>query len=511
MSWPEVRVEARLDADGTLHVRERQVILFDGAWNGGERTFRVGRGQRLHFERLLRETDDGRMVELRRGDLEQVDRWDFTDRRTLRWRSRARDDPPFASSTVVYVLEYTLAGVLVRSGESGRLLDHDFAFPDRSWPIGAILVRIVFDPAWQAAEAGPLHLDGGPLPPGAGFVARVPLRWSGAGEPPSAAGDGLPAARRAALAAVLVALFAAAASALLGHARSRGQLTPPVDATAHYRDRGYDPAEKIRDALKRAVGRLAPEGPAVRRGVWLLAGALLLAGAVVGATGGEDPPLVLTVHAVLWPLLLVAAMASRLRRRVTGFAPLALAIAALLAAWAAFVIWLSAGGLSADPAWILAHACFWAAGLALALALGRTPLGPEEMAVRKRLAASRAHLACELRREEPRLEDSWLPYLLAFGLGPDVDRWFRAHGAPGDAAGAVGPAVDAGGSGAASGSLDPSPRWTGGGGAFSGGGATGTWAALGGIAASIPSPSSGSSDSGGNGGSSSGGGGAGGW
>jgi uncharacterized membrane protein YgcG len=141
----------------------------------------------------------------------------------------------------------------------------------------------------------------------------------------------------------------------------------------------------------------------------------------------------------------------------------------------------------------------------VAAALARTPLGAEEMALRKRLAAARAHLERELARERPRLDDTWIPYLLALGLGPDVDRWFGAYGRAGRTTWASDSATQ-GGSGASGGA----PRWTGGAGAFSGGGATGTWAALGAIAASIAAPSS-SSGSGSGGGSSSGGGGGGGW
>jgi len=62
LSWRTLEVEARLDGEGDLHVRERQVIVFDGDWNGGERRFRLAPGQRLRFERLLRETPEGGTV-----------------------------------------------------------------------------------------------------------------------------------------------------------------------------------------------------------------------------------------------------------------------------------------------------------------------------------------------------------------------------------------------------------------------------------------------------------------
>src|SRR5207245_1133767 len=35
--WRSLEVSARLDADGRLHVSERQAMVFSGDWNGGER------------------------------------------------------------------------------------------------------------------------------------------------------------------------------------------------------------------------------------------------------------------------------------------------------------------------------------------------------------------------------------------------------------------------------------------------------------------------------------------
>ena len=48
--WRAFDVKARLDASGALHVVEAQTMVFDGDWNGGERTFRVLPGQGLAFE-----------------------------------------------------------------------------------------------------------------------------------------------------------------------------------------------------------------------------------------------------------------------------------------------------------------------------------------------------------------------------------------------------------------------------------------------------------------------------
>jgi hypothetical protein len=58
LDWRTLDVTARLDKDGALHVTERHGMVFDGDWNGGERTFRIGAGQGLHFESITR-IDEG--------------------------------------------------------------------------------------------------------------------------------------------------------------------------------------------------------------------------------------------------------------------------------------------------------------------------------------------------------------------------------------------------------------------------------------------------------------------
>src|SRR5688572_33394368 len=84
------------------------------------------------------------------------------------------------------------------------------------------------------------------------------------------------------------------------------------------------------------------------------------------------------------------------------------------------------------------------------------------LAFRKRLAAARAHFISELARDEPSLRDQWMPWILAFGLGKQIDDWSARQSAP---------TTDlAGGSGSSSSSSEPSSdRWTG----FAGGGSAG--------------------------------------
>ncbi|HET9210324.1 MAG TPA: hypothetical protein VFR03_07990, partial [Thermoanaerobaculia bacterium] len=54
LHWSDLAVRARLDAEGILHVEERQVMVFTGDWNGGERRFNLRLGQHLHLQSLTR-------------------------------------------------------------------------------------------------------------------------------------------------------------------------------------------------------------------------------------------------------------------------------------------------------------------------------------------------------------------------------------------------------------------------------------------------------------------------
>ena len=174
--WRLLDVEARLDRDGRLHVRESQTMVFDGDWNGGERRFNLRPGQRLDFARLLRhDPTSGTYRELRSGPLDQVDNYGWHSQNTLRWRSRLPSDPPFAGQAITYVLEYSLGGIVSRQG-TGYLLDHDFVFPERSGRIEKARVRLDLDPVWQGRIAFPVIQEMTALPPGQGLVIALDLQ-----------------------------------------------------------------------------------------------------------------------------------------------------------------------------------------------------------------------------------------------------------------------------------------------------------------------------------------------
>ena len=173
--WPRLEVEARLDAQGKLHVTERQTFSFTGDWNGGERIFNLRSGQGIEFKRMTRR-DAGAVADrpMVRGSLSTVDNFDWRDKKTLRWRARQPGDPVFNNTRITYTLEYILSGVLQRT-EDGYRLDHDFAFPDRRGVIEQLVITLQLDPAWQADRPSPIRREQRNLQPGQSAVLTLEL------------------------------------------------------------------------------------------------------------------------------------------------------------------------------------------------------------------------------------------------------------------------------------------------------------------------------------------------
>jgi uncharacterized membrane protein YgcG len=187
LHWKSLDVKARLDAQGNLYVVETHDMVFDGEWNGGERSFRVMPGQSLTLQSVTRIGPDGTRHPLAQGDLSSVDAWNWSSPDVLRWRSRLPSDPPFSQTELVYEIAYMLSGILVKQGGAAYRLDNDFAFPDREWPIDAFTLTLTLDPAWKpeapfTGSVGPVALHGRQ-----GYVVTLPLAYVGKGEPDAAA------------------------------------------------------------------------------------------------------------------------------------------------------------------------------------------------------------------------------------------------------------------------------------------------------------------------------------
>ncbi|MEP6995239.1 MAG: DUF2207 domain-containing protein, partial [Acidobacteriota bacterium] len=215
LRWSAFDVKARLDAAGNLHVVETQHMVFDGDWNGGERTFRLFQGQALALESVARIDSDGTRHPLSQGELSAVDEWAWSSPNVLRWRSRLPSDPPFANAELVYELTYTLHGILQKRG-STYVLDHDFAFAEREWPIQEFALALALDPVWKPEKPFIGTFRTGALPPRQGFVVTVPLAYTGSAQPEAVGGLASPRQRQA-----LWILFGAAILVLYFSWRSR--------------------------------------------------------------------------------------------------------------------------------------------------------------------------------------------------------------------------------------------------------------------------------------------------
>jgi uncharacterized membrane protein YgcG len=291
----------------------------------------------------------------------------------------------------------------------------------------------------------------------------------------------------------------------------------------HYRQRGFDPAGKIKSPLAKRVGALLGLGGDGRRPAsperrisgrpfgWLVLAAIGLAAAGIARRPHELPVFLGPALAGIVIFVIASLLAAAWRSRAGGDARRAFGFLLLPLVFCGMVIATLLGGSRAGTLTLGALALLAAALAEGVLRAARSRATPEAIALKRDLAAARRYFQAELRGASPGLDDAWFPYLLGLGLGPHVDRWFRAFGSmsSGSATAAAGGGSPLGSSGRAGGG------WSGGGGAFGGAGASGSWAAAAGsLAAGVPTPSSsggGSGGGGGGGGGSSGGGGGGGW
>ena len=589
LHWRAVDVNARLDRDGNLHVVERQTIVFDGDWNGGERDFGLRSGQNVHVHRITR-IEDGREIVLERGDLDSVDRWNYATSGVVRWRSRLPDDPPFENREITYVLDSTYTNVLTPEGKRFRLA-HDFGLPNRDGVIERFRLDLQFDPAWNMQNVRETRA---PLEPGQSLIVNTDLAYAGDGWPAGVTRP-LPwwvgpaaVAFFAICAALLIRKFirderesgrfvplpaqfdpellrlkpelAGAAwdagvgppevAALLARMAQEGKITTRAEGDVlhlklevdrnelsgyesvlawklfitdetdttkikeHYKGTGFNPGALIRPGVESALAETIPQWTTQvqRFNPWLHVATiptalLFVIGAAVLSPGPGAIMLVLFPGSVFTIIAWVVAWF--MSRAITDFTRAFIVPAILMGIPSLGFV---AGALTVTDSRVgvvlpFALALWLLASLHLVLNLLKIRDPREVIAFRKRIAGARKFFIEQLQLPQPAMRDEWFPYVLAFGLGTQVDRWFRAFG------GASASSSWSSSTTSSSSSSSSSSSWTGGGGAFGGAGATGSWAvAAGAIAAGVASPSSsGGGGGGGGGGSSSGGGGGGGW
>lgn len=296
----------------------------------------------------------------------------------------------------------------------------------------------------------------------------------------------------------------------------------------HYRKKGFDAAGLIRAGLEVRAAAILPPGRKPWR-VPYVATLLYLGGAfLIGREwqSGRTTTAVAAVFAFgVLPLMLVARqLGLRFHANIqwgpmkafSTFVPAALAVGA-----AALYLWRWAeSGVVPVSDWFVAGIVMLALSVFFAgVGALKSTQHHAALAFRKTLASGREFFVAELAKERPALRDEWFPWVLAFGLGKQMDSWSALPTSGPSATRSSGgrnssTSSSSGGSGSASGT------WTGFAAGRSGGGGGGaSWgAAAAGLAAPIalPSSSSGggssrSSSSSSSRGSSGGGGGGGGW
>lgn len=284
------------------------------------------------------------------------------------------------------------------------------------------------------------------------------------------------------------------------------QTTSTKKIREHYRKsrKTFDPVSKLTEPLKKQMKKLTADGVGSPGHSWLPTILLSVLGffvLFVNAFYHQQeffPAQLIGMLFVLFCWVIAVVNAYNYRRSVVYLGwlltMLFVAVSLLLAGFAALFIFPVSSFL------LIGLFCMAVAAANNAINLARSAESREGVAFRRKMAAARNYFITELQGEKPEIRDEWFPYLLAFGLGPNVDHWFHRFGitsVPGHSStGVIRGSISSGSGG-----------FTGGGGTFGGGGASGSWSAAVGSFAS----SSSSSSSGGGGGGSSGGGGGGGW
>jgi uncharacterized membrane protein YgcG len=295
----------------------------------------------------------------------------------------------------------------------------------------------------------------------------------------------------------------------------------------HYRKKGFDPAALIRAGLKARTDTILPPGRKPWR-VPYVATMLYFGGAALIAREWQSGRIT-TAVALLFafgalPLMLVARhLGLRFHANIQWGPAKALwtfppAVVALGGTALYLWQWADSGVVPVSNGFVVGVVMLAFAVLFAGVGALKSTQHRAALAFRKALASGREFFIAELAREHPALRDEWFPWVLAFGLGKQMDSWSAqrttGHSTKRSSSGRPSSSFSSGGSGSSSGT------WTGfGGGRSGGGGAGASWgSAAAGLATPI-APASSSSSGGGSSrsssssssGGSSGGGGGGGW
>lgn len=147
--WRALEVEAHLERDGSLRIRERQQMVLDGDWSFLQRHFTAPQ-HRWHELHGITRVDGGRELPLTSGYADTLEQYHLF-KGGYRWRIRLLTEPPFRNRELTYVFDHTWHNVLQPVGTDGNRfrLDHDFGLPGREGNIERSTLRLDFDPVWN--------------------------------------------------------------------------------------------------------------------------------------------------------------------------------------------------------------------------------------------------------------------------------------------------------------------------------------------------------------------------
>lgn len=294
-----------------------------------------------------------------------------------------------------------------------------------------------------------------------------------------------------------------------------GNQTSTAEIREHYKSTGFDPASKIKKPIETEVDEMV--GPERRPSEWnwkialalTLGGLLIMVFSMPLGSQSDRGAAAAGVGIGLGLFMLGIISAAFFKNRVAYFqgpaTGMVISIVGIVLAFA-ILLYQAIVNVPISTITLIAVGLYGGGLVDVILGMARLRQSRERMELRRDLAQARRWFAAELEKPEPQLDDAWFPWIIAFGLGPVADRWFKSFG--GEMSGMT---AATGSSRSSSGSGFGSSGWTGGGGGFGGAGASASWGAAAAVLGSgVSAPSSGGSGGGGGGGSS-GGGGAGGW
>ncbi|HVG25922.1 MAG TPA: hypothetical protein VND45_17325 [Thermoanaerobaculia bacterium] len=137
--WRAVDIDAHLQRDGSLHVRERQQIVFNGEPYAA-RSFLVRKHLWLELKGIRRIDEQGREVALEETSVDAADHYQRLRGEVYRWRA------PVDRGELTYVLDYTWHNTLVPVDATHFRLDRQIGL---TVPTDALTLRLDFDPVWN--------------------------------------------------------------------------------------------------------------------------------------------------------------------------------------------------------------------------------------------------------------------------------------------------------------------------------------------------------------------------